>query len=220
MIKTLKVAGILVGFSMSLTAQNISFNMEVTTPKSKEPMNMRVVSSSDKTVMQLTNMSQQQNSMKILIDNATDKKYILMDNNGEKIATMVNPFEVEKAMESAKEPKITATKETRTIDGYQCTKVIAETDEVTSDLWLTQEAGFTYNELYKIFNSTKGTPGARASLPALKDVKGFPIEIVSKQKSKEGSVTVRIKDISRAKVDPQYFSLDGYKVVNMMKSGQ
>ena len=216
MIKSLKVAGAFLVFSMNLTAQDISFNIEVTSPKSTEPMSMKVVSNATKIAI-FPNFAGDKSDTRFLIDNTTNQKYVLMINNGQKIAMAVNNFEVEKATEAIKEPKITSTKEVRTIDGYKCTKIIAESDEETSDIWLTQEAGLSYNELYKIFNSTKNTPGARRSLPSLKNVQGFPIEIITKDKAKDRNVTIRIKNISRAKTDPQMFSMDGYKVVDMTK---
>lgn len=216
MIKTLKVAGVLLAFSMNLSAQDLSFNMEVTTPKSKDPIVMKVASSSSKIMMEPTNMGDKGN-MKFIIDNSNNTKYMLMVNNGQKMAMLVDPFVEDKLAEKTAEPKIIITQEYRTIDGYKCNKVIAQTEEVTTDLWLTQEAGLSYSDLYKIFNSTKNTPGARSALPALKNVKGFPIEIVSKEKSKDGNVVVKIKNISRAKVDAQVFSMDGYKVVDMTK---
>jgi len=215
-IKTLKVAGILMAFSMNISAQDLSFNMEVTTPKSQTPMVMKVSTSASKIAMEPTQMGDKGN-MKFIIDNASNKKFMLMENNGQKMAMSVDPFIADKAAEKIAEPKVVITQEYRTIDGYKCNKVIAQTEETTAELWLTQEAGLSYNDLYKIFNSTKGTPGARSALPQVKDMKGFPIEIISKEKSKDGNVVVKIKNISRAKVDPKVFSMDGYKQVDMTK---
>lgn len=218
--KTFAFATFLLIFSSGLFAQDVSFNMEITNGKSTEPMVMKVVSSGSKIAM-IPQIQGDQGSMKIVLDNAANKQYVLMDHSGQKMAMVVDPFEAEKFADKASaEPKITKTNETRTIDGYKCTKIIAETDEVKSDIWLTQDSGLSYSELYKIFNSRKGTPGADKTLPALQGVKGFPIEIVSREKNKTDDITVRIRKISRDKIDPAFFSTDGYKMMDMRKSGK
>lgn len=219
LMKTFNLVAILVIFSVALNAQDLSFNMEMTSPKTKDVVVMKVVTSESKMAI-VPQLPDGQGSMKIILDNAANKQYVLMEHGGQKMAMAVDAFESEKYAEKAsKEPKITKTNEKRTIDGYSCTKIIAETDEVTSDIWLTQEAGLSYSDLYKIFNSRKGTPGADKALLSLKGVSGFPIEIVSKDKAKSEDVTIRIKDINRTKTDPKFFSIDGYKLMDMRKSG-
>ena len=208
---------ILFTFFTNIIAQDLSFNIEVTSKKTTEPMVIKVSSNGSKTVMQPMNMGPQ-GSMKILVDSENNKQYMLMEANGKKMAMSVDPFNPSKEIEKTKEPKITVTNETKTIDGFKCNKIIAETDNHISDVWLTQEAGLSYPDLYKIMNSSKGASGAGNVMPALSDVKGFPIEIVSKDKKKDETVTMNIRNISRDKLDASYFSLDGYQVTDLRKN--
>ena len=196
-----------------LGAQDLSFNLSVLTAKNPEPILMKVSISGSKMAMEPQNMGTP-GSMTILVDQATGKQYMLMNSNGQKMAMAVNMNSIEKAAAAAKDPKVTITKETKTIDGYKCTKVITETDEQKADLWMTQDVGMQYAEFYKMINSAKGPQGSVAKVPDLKNVKGFPIEIVSTDKKKAETVTLKIKNISKAKIDQKVFSMEGYQVMD------
>jgi hypothetical protein len=144
-----------------------------------------------------------------------------MENNGQKTAMMVDPFNASEATGKISEPKITQTKESKTIEGRKCSKIIVESESTVSDMWITSDAGLGYQDLYRIFNSTKGTPGASNVLPASSKINGFPVEILSKDK-KSGAVSasVRISGISKTKVDPSIFNMDGYQIVDMTKKSR
>lgn len=200
-------------FSGFLAAQDLSFNLSITTVKNPEPVLIKVSVSGSKIAMQPQNMGTP-GSMTILIDNAKGKQYMLMNANGQKMAMAVNMNSVEKAAEAAKDPKVTITKETKTVDGHKCTKVITETEEQKADLWITEDVGMQYSEFSKMFNSAKGPQGSIAKMPELKNVKGFPIEIISTDKKKGETVTMKIKNISKAKVDQKLFSMEGYQMMD------
>jgi hypothetical protein len=203
---------VLLILSGNLRAQDLSFNLSVSAPKLSTPMVMKVSVSGSKIAMEPQNMGTQ-GKMKIILDNATSKQYMLMDANGQKMAMALN-MDIEKKAEAVKDPKITTTTETRIIDGYKCTKVITETEEQKADLWITPDVGMQYSDFYKMFNSSKGSAGSVTKRPELKSVKGFPIEIISTDKEKGDIVTLKIRDISKVKVDPKLFSMEGYQVMD------
>src|SRR5687768_12631556 len=156
--------------SGNLRAQDLSFNLSVNSPKMNAPMNMKVSVSGSKIAMEPQNMGTQ-GQMKIILDNATAKQYMLMDANGQKMAMALN-MDMEKKTDAVKDPKVTTTTETRMIDGYKCTKVITETEEQKADLWITPDVGMQYSDFYKMFNSSKGSQGSLTSIPELKSIKG------------------------------------------------
>ncbi len=204
-------------FSVVVTfAQDLSFNLSVTTTKTQEPILIKVFVSGTMVAMQPQNMGTP-GAMTFLVDNAAGKQYMLMNANGQKMAMAVSPNDMQKQAAAIKEPKVTITKETRMIDGYKCTRVITETDDQKADLWITQDVGMQYADFYKMFNASKGPQGSMAKIPELKNVKGFPVEIVSTDKKKGETVTLKIQNISKAPVDQKLFSLEGY---TMMDAGK
>ena len=199
--------------SIQITGQDLSFNIHILSPKSTQPFIMKVSVSGTKVAMQ-TQQSTDQGQMSFLMDNSTGKQYLLMEGNGQKLAMPVNMNEVDKKSEAVKEPAITYTKETKTIDGYKCSKVITETDSLKADLWITQDIGFEYSEFFKMLNTTKGSAGPVARIPALTNMKGFPVEIISTDKKKNETTTLQIKNISKNKIDPKVFSMEGYQMMD------
>ena len=114
-----------------------------------------------------------------------------------------------------KDPKITITKETKVIDTYKCTKVITETEEMINDMWLTQDLGLNYSDLYKMVSSNQSPQGSNYGIPAMKNIKGFPIQMIIKDKKKDETTTINIRNISKAKIDEKVFSIEGYQLMDM-----
>ncbi len=205
----------LVIFGITATlAQDLSFNMEITSAKQKEPVTMKVMSKGTKVAI-YPQFSEAQGKMSIIVDQATKKQYMLMDMNGQKMAMAMDMTSMEKANEQAKDPKITITNESKVIDTYKCTKVITETDENICDMWLTQDIGLSYTDLYKMLAMGKTPQGGSPGIPALKNVKGFPVQLVVKDKKKEETTTINFRNISKAKIDDKVFSMEGYQMMDM-----
>lgn len=202
---------------LSLTAQDISFDIEYTSPKKPEVMTIKVATSGSRTMIQP--MTGASSGVRIIADNASRSQYLLMENNGQKMAMQVDAFDQAAAAANTKTkaPVIKQTNETKVIDGMKCTKVTAETEEAVSTLWVTKEAGITYQDLYRIVNTSKGTPGSFNFMPQVNSMEGFPLQISTQMKDKDQPVVMNIKRISRAKVDAKLFSMDGYKVTDMRK---
>lgn len=207
---------------LSITAQDFSFDIEVTSPKKPEVMTIKVASSGSKTMIQPMNGTS--SGVRIIADQSSRSQYLLMDNNGQKMAMRVDAYDYAAAMANSKAnsndkaPVIKKTNETKVIDGMKCTKLIAETDDAVSTLWITKQADITYEDLFRIVNTGKGTPGNFNFMPSLIGVDGFPIEIITKQKNKDQPVVMNIRRISREKADASLFSMEGYKITDMRKS--
>lgn len=198
----------------NLVAQDLSFNMEMTSAKQKDPIIMKVKSKGNKIAM-IPQFTGAQGQMTIIVDHAAKKQYMLMDGNGQKLAMAMEMTDIEKTIEQTKDPKITITKETKTIDTYKCTKVITETEENTNEMWLTQDLGLNYSDLYKMVSSNKSPQGGNYGIPAMKNIKGFPIQMVITDKKKGDVTTVNIRNISKAKIDEKVFSMEGYQLMDM-----
>jgi hypothetical protein len=216
-IKTLKITALFIIACTTAIAQDFSFQMAITTPKMPDGMSMKVSSSMNKVAIQP--MNGPMSAMRIIIDGDAKKQYVLMENKGQKTAMVVDPFDASKTSQPAVKPTVRHTKEIKTIGGLKCTKAIVESNGNTTEMWLAKESGINYQQFFKIFNSTKGTPGTSAILPDAADIKGFPMEITTKEKS--GDVTtMRMSNISKSKIDPTVFSRTGYKEVDMTKKSR
>ena len=86
---------------------------------------------------------------------------------------MINPFspEREKAEKEAK-VKFTKTKETRSIDGYDCLKWTYATEKESGEYWITQEFNFPAGE---IFPALRLAGGAHRNFPDA--IEGFLVEM-------------------------------------------
>lgn len=216
--KSIHITLLLAFLSVSglLSAQDLSFDMQMSKATDKEPMTMKVFTNKTKLLMR-PQITGYKGNMAILIDQSAKKQYMLMDNEGQKMAMIVNYVDqVEKMNAIGTVPKITKTGETKTIDGYLCEKIIAETEESKSVMWITKDLGLQYGDLYKIIASGNNGPQAQSgNLPAMKEMNGFPIEMEVTTKKKAETVTIRIKNISKAPINSATFSTEGYQIMDM-----
>jgi archaellum component FlaG (FlaF/FlaG flagellin family) len=201
--------------TLTASAQDISYTVDVQSPKRPQTLSVKVMSNGSMTLMDPP--AEGNAPFKILIDNVKNAQYMLTQNGDSKVAVRVDAFNEKAALEQSGKPKVEETKEIKLIDGMNCRKVTAETDATSTVMWVTDEAGVSYQDLFRVVNTNRNAPGARNILPALNDLKGFPIEIVSTDKKTSEEVKVNIRNINREKLDAAMFSMDGYRVNDMRK---
>jgi len=201
--------------NLLIKAQDLSFKVTIITADTVQPIIMKVQVSGSRMLMEPLNMGTP-GSMKIMVDNAQNKQYMLMNMNGQKMAMPVDMKSLEKAPEAYSEPKLTITQETKVINNHKCTKVLTESETQKGIFWVSPDVGMDYAEFYKILSAWK-SQNNMVRIPELKSVKGFPIEIVSTDKKKNETTTIKISDISHVKVDPKLFSMDGYQMMDPPK---
>ena len=201
--------------TLTASAQDISYTVDVQSPKRPQTLSVKVMSNGSMTLMDPP--AEGNAPFKILIDNVKNAQYMLTQNGDSKVAVRVDAFNEKAALEQSGKPKVEETKEIKLIDGMNCRKVTAETDATSTVMWVTDEADVSYQDLFRVVNTNRNAPGARNILPALNDLKGFPIEIVSTDKKTSEEVKVNIRNINREKLDAAMFSMDGYRVNDMRK---
>ncbi len=201
--------------TLTVTAQDVSYTVDVQTPKRPQTMSIKVMANGSMMLMEPP--ADGNAPLKILIDNAKNAQYMLTQNGDNKVAVQVDAFNPDAVAQKTTEPKVEVTKEIKVVDGMNCTKVNVATDETTITMWVTEEAGGNYQDLFRIVNTNRNAPGARNILPVLKNMKGFPLEIVSKDIRTNEEVKIKIRNISREKIDAALFSLEGYRMNDMRK---
>jgi hypothetical protein len=201
--------------TLTVSAQDVSYTVDVQTPKRPQSMSIKVMTNGSMMLMEPP--ADGNAPFRILIDNAKNEQYVLTQNGDSKVAIQVDAFNPAASAQKTAEPKVEMTKEIKVVDGMNCTKVIAVTEETTTTMWVTEDAGGNYQDLFRIVNTNRNAPGARNVLPVLKDMKGFPVEIVSKDIRTNEEVKINIRNISREKIDAALFSMEGYRMNDMRK---
>ena len=168
-------------------------------------------------------MSKGQNvsSPGILFDMKKKQMVVMMNNDGKKSAMILDMPDLENQdmmkgqTYDPADYKITTTKEKKIIEGYEAVKVKVEGKDFSSDVWVTKDVNFDFNEITKLFGS--GMSGS----PAMFDLKsfgigGFPLMVIVKDKNGKEEMVMTISNIQK-KVNDKMFSLEGYETNNMGK---
>ncbi len=85
-----------------------------------------------------------------------------MDRGGRKVGMKSNMKDAERFMpenSNAKPPTFTETGETKTIEGYNCNKVIMESEGNKGELWVTTDLKMSMQDLLTTMSANKG-PGS------------------------------------------------------------
>jgi hypothetical protein len=215
----------LITTSAAVKAQNFegSYLMSIETPQKKSTAEMQITFKGDKSCMEMLT-AQNAGKLKTIFDKKEQTMTILVDKDGTNKVAMVRKMSDASEMENnkgGKEPKITVTDETKTIEGYNCKKVIAESDESTTEMWVTDELGLTYTDMFGMMRSGRG-PASNMSMSMhnYKDVKGIPLEMhVSNKAKPDENTVITIKNIKKGTVDASIFDTTGYQVMDMGSMG-
>lgn len=211
---SLKFAVVMVLWTCSAFAQNLSFQIQVGNEGTSNHSSMMIHSA--KNLVAIKPIAGPLVGKSIIIDLAASKQHVLMTNKGQQTAMMVRPFNSNDHMQSAGDLKVSNTGETVTIDGITCEKLIVESSTSQWTVCVTNQVAMSYLQFANIFNSTKGTPAASPLMPLTDKIQGFPMSIQSTNGT--GSTTnVTVSGISTKAVDAKTFSMAGYKVVDMTK---
>ena len=158
------------------------------------------------------------NKVRMIVDMTASTTTILMENNGKKHGMVRPANEASLRANSHDNSKVTETKEKKVIDGYQCHKVIIESDKFKSEAWITNDAGISMEDLSMVLTATRGPMGDPSGLGG-KSIMGCPIEVTTTDKTKKTESTMHIKDIKKGPVDASVFSTDGYEMSQMPGAG-
>lgn len=142
--------------------------------------------------------------------------FILMGGKDGKMAMRKTYSNINEMLDTTKieRPKITQTNETKTINGYLCRKVIAETSTSIMDMWVANDLKFSLGKLMAYSSMGKGRKQA-ASGNGWGNVKGASLETVVTDKAKGSTSTILVKEISTESPSGDLFDMTDYQVMEM-----
>ncbi len=140
----------------------------------------------------------------------------LMDKNGSKTGTkMKMPSMLLKETVDKDPMVITVTSETKTINGYNCTKYTMENGEYTGYMWMTKDVKWNYadfaNKMGKMLS--RGNKGTMMKMDA--GMTGFPVLVYQKEKNGKNAYETSYSDIVVGNCNEDLFSTAGYEITDM-----
>lgn len=202
-----------------------SFRMEMHHYKGPEeqknsPTNMRYWSKADMTLNAMETPDRPGQSMRMLTDLKGKWTYMLTtDDKGKKSAMKSRKKKMVMSADTAsakKAPVITVTKETRSIEGHSCTKVIVVSEDGTWTGWVAKDVKAPFTDMMRS-TQQRGNDG---HMQAMKDVDGMALEFEWVPTDGKSRMMCYVKELVVGKVDESLFSLDGYEVMEMPSFGR
>lgn len=200
-----------------------SFRMEMhlfdgPTEKKNSPTNMRYWSSEDMTMNKMEMPEREGQDMRMMTDLKGKWQYtLMMDKNGKKTAMKSKKKKVTLSEEKdAKEPEITVTDESKTIEGHVCTKTVVKSEDGTWIGWVAKDIKAPFADMAR----SVGQRGNDQMMKSYKGMQGFPLEFEWADAKSTDRIVCYMKELKVGPVDPAVFSLDGYEVTEMPSFGQ
>jgi hypothetical protein len=182
--------------------------------KKDSPMNLRYYGNAEMMLMKNDMMARDGREMTMLTDLKGKWQYVLMtDEKGKKTAMKSHKKKVimDKKEAEDKRPEIAVTNETKTIDGYACTKVIVKSEDGIWTGWVAKGVKGPFADMARNIEQH----GGAASLKLDEGVDGFPMEYEWVDAKSGDRIVCYTRDLKIGEVDPSIFSLDGYEVMEM-----
>jgi hypothetical protein len=182
------------------------------------PTNMRYWSSAEKTMNKMEMPDGKGQDMRIMTDLKDKWQYTLMtDEDGKKTAMKSKKKKITvKEEPGTKEPEITATTETKTIDGHVCTKTIVKSEDGVWTGWVAKDIKAPFADMAR----SVGHRGNDKMMRSHKGMQGFPLEFEWVDAKGTDRMVCYVKELNVGPVDAGVFSLDGYEVMELPSFGQ
>ncbi len=179
------------------------------------PMNLLYWSRPDMTLYQVM-VPGQKETMRMLTDLRSDWTYTIVDDGqGNRTAMKMRMPDLaamaDDEAERGDKPTVTVTKETRTIEGHTCTKVIATSKEGTWTGWIAMGLKGPFADMARSLDQRAG----QQSLKGHPHLEGFPLEFEWVPVKDQERVVCYVKDLVAGKVDDSLFDLSGYQVIEL-----
>ena len=177
--------------------------------------NVQSTANGGKTVMEIEDGMRSKGVSKRVLFNPTDSTWImLMEIGNIKQGTRIHRAAMYRDTTKEVKTKMVSTRLKRAINGYNCKKIIIETKEYLTELWITDQINYSICNSYKLLchcgmineNVRKGDWFER------KNLKGMILEITSKNKITRESYSVFISELKPNFISPKLFDLSGYKL--------
>ena len=221
--KTLLTISALILSAVAFAQFEGTFTMTLESPKFKEPMDMNMTVKGNLVCMEIPSMAES-GMVKNIINTQTQEMIMCNDRGGRKIGMKSNMKDAERFMpqsSNAKPPVVTETAETKTIDGYKCKKTIIESDEATSDLWISTDVPLNMKDLLTTVSANR-SPGSymlRNLQRGYGGMKGVALEVNSTNKKTKEEYKLTLHSIKQTKVDDKIFNTDDFQLMDMPNMG-
>ncbi len=194
-----------------------SYLMHIESAQKKDGADMQITFKGNKSCMEMIT-APNAGKVKTIFDKKEQTMTMVADKDGTNKMAMVRkmPDAAEYSGSGGKDAKITVTEETKKIEGYNCRKVIAENDESITEMWMTNDLGLTYSDMFGMMRSGRGpASNMTTGMQNYKDVKGMPLEMIIKNKTVPDDIThITLKNIKKGNVDDSIFDLSDYRDVH------
>ncbi len=152
----------------------------------------------------------------MIFDSETKTMTTLLDRDGEKSGMTMKMPKVMLNDDSKNDDdldfKVTPTNESKKILGYECKKILIESKDYTGHAWITDEVDL---KLEKAFNFVDAQKKSKNTVHTFGDIKGFPLETLTKNKKKDESYEMKVTDLKLGSVDESVFNTAGYNITDM-----
>lgn len=157
-----------------------------------------------------------QESTVMIFDGPSKTMITLVDKDGEKTGMKMKMPKVmldnDKKEDDKLDFKITPTNEAKTILGYDCKKYLMESTDFSGHAWVTEEVDL---ELEKALTFMDVQKKSNSNVPNFGDIKGFPLETITKSKKKDESYEMKVTDLKLGTVDESVFNTSGYNITDL-----
>lgn len=197
-------------FTGSFTMELHSFEGGI--EKQESPINIHITTGTEKSLIRMEN-TKIPNEFRLLMDNKEKYQYMLLtDQNGKKIAFKNKKMKfVMSDSATTKTPDFKVTKETKTIDGHVCTKVIGKSEDGTWTGWVAKDIDVPLSDMMR----NARDPASQEMAKKMMGINGFPLEFEWVDAKDPKRMVGNIRNLKLGPVDESAFSIADYEVMEM-----
>ncbi len=158
-------------------------------------------------------------SVNMLIDKAQSDFYVLMDQNGRKMA-MKQKLKTLQEEQKNNEQNIRKTDQTKTIKGYKCRLYKIDQKNYKGNAWVTREIDINMGAMFNVINKNPARKGKGGSMMASDyPEKGVVMQSDLEHKKKDGNIKMTLKSVDKKSISKKRFDISDYQVMDVSDGG-
>ena len=153
-------------------------------------------------------------SKRVIYDPADSSWTMLLSMNNIKQGTRVKRAKLFRNEKNNHSLIIKQTADHKIIEGYDCRKIIAQSNNYVAEIWLTKELNFDLCHIYKLLSHCGMVSEfmRKGEWFFWQGAKGMILEVTSRRTGSDEYYTLNISMIKQYKVDDKIFSTNGFKI--------
>ncbi|GEM_PF-6533758 len=216
----LSAPALMLAFQVAAQSWTGSMVMHIDNPMRNQAVNISLYIFPEKNCMKIQT-DPKAASVRIITDKKKNTMTFLAEKEGSRKVGLIHEIKEQPDIAPPEEQgvRLQVTDDSKEIRNFHCRKIIAQSPDQVTEMWVTDDTLLNYPDILKIIhNPMAPASGYAHRMKHIKDLNSFPIEMkITPVNKPEDVTTISFSQIVRGKPDERVLDTEGFEMFDMRK---